>query len=124
MAASTSFVTCGMNSLQKLSCQRFDPLSCNSTITATATATLSIVASRRFAPVHTWYLNSSDRTSRSKMEFVVYSGYQVVDLIPFGFHLPENWPAWMPGVVLAVAASFFTHKLGPLGKIKGIVTHF
>ncbi|GJS56744.1 hypothetical protein Tco_0651528 [Tanacetum coccineum] len=53
--------------LQKLSCQRFDPLSCNSTITAAATAALSIVASRRFAPVHTRYLNSSDRTSRSKM---------------------------------------------------------
>nr|GEU78852.1 hypothetical protein [Tanacetum cinerariifolium] len=104
--------------LQKLSGQRFDPLSCNSTITATTTSASSIIASRRFAPVHTRYLNSSDRTSRSKMEFVVYSGDQVVDLMPFGLHLPENWPAWMPGVVLAVVASFFTHKLGPLGKIK------
>ncbi|PWA67976.1 hypothetical protein CTI12_AA313350 [Artemisia annua] len=123
--ASTSFVTCGMNSLQKLSCQRFDPLSCNSTITTTATAASrilslsnSIITSRRFAPVNTRFLSSGDRTSRSKMDFVVYSGDQVVDLIPFGFHLPENWSAWMPGVVVAVVGSFFTHKLGPFGKIK------
>ncbi|GJS24268.1 hypothetical protein Tco_0452900 [Tanacetum coccineum] len=65
--------------LQKLSCQRFDPLSCNSTITATATATLSIVASRRFAPVHTWYLNSSDRTSRSKIYVVNIVVIKIVD---------------------------------------------
>ncbi|PWA44800.1 hypothetical protein CTI12_AA522540 [Artemisia annua] len=94
--ASTSLVTFGMNSLQKLSCQRFDPLSSNSTSTvASRTLSLSnsIIASRRFAPVNTRsFLSSGDRTSRSKMEFVVYSGDQVVDLIPnFGFHLPENW---------------------------------
>lgn len=52
------------------------------------------------------------------MEFVVYSGDQVADLLPFGIHLPENWPAWIPGVVLAVVVPFFTNKWGPFSKFK------
>ncbi|KAK1432289.1 hypothetical protein QVD17_09184 [Tagetes erecta] len=112
--ATTSFMSCGLNNLHKLSCQRFDPLSTSSTtIIAIATAT-----NRRLSPSKRRYLCSGDKAPRSKMEFVVYSGDQVVDLLPFGVHLPENWPAWLPGVVLAMVVPFFTNKWGPFGQFK------
>lgn len=52
------------------------------------------------------------------MEFIVYAGDQVGDLLPFGLHLPESWPTWIPGVVLAVIVPFFTNKWGPFAKFK------
>ncbi|KAI3758271.1 hypothetical protein L6452_05828 [Arctium lappa] len=130
MAATSFVITCGLTSFHKLSCQRFDPLSSSSSTTATVATTTSrlslpkstVAAGGCFSPANRRYLSSSDRTSqhgnRSKMEFVVYSADQVADLLPFGIHLPENWPAWLPGVLLAVVVPFFTNKWGPFSKFK------
>nr|XP_043614282.1 uncharacterized protein LOC122586349 [Erigeron canadensis] len=52
------------------------------------------------------------------MEIVVHSGDQAADFLPFGIHLSENWPAWIPGVVLALVVPFFTNKWGPFANIK------
>lgn len=118
--AAPSFVTCGFTSFHKLSCKRFDPLS--STTASRLSLPKSMVAGGCFSPANRRYLSSCDRTSqhgnRSKMEFVVYSADQVADLLPFGIHLPENWPAWLPGVLLAVVVPFFTNKWGPFSKFK------
>ncbi|KAL4556468.1 hypothetical protein LXL04_039122 [Taraxacum kok-saghyz] len=128
--ATASFVTCGLCTFPKVSSQIFDPLSSTTTNTTT-----TLTASSRWSPerlvvsggcvslANRRYLSSGHRTSkhgnRSKMEFVVYSGDQVADLLPFGIHLPENWPAWIPGVVLGAVVPLFTNKLGPFAKFKG-----
>ncbi|KAI3508817.1 hypothetical protein L1887_23834 [Cichorium endivia] len=124
--AATSFLTCGLSSFPKVSCQRFDPLSSTSTTSVNTGSRLSpersVVAGGCFSLANRKYLSSGHRTSqhgnRSRMEFVVYNGDQVADLLPFGLHLPENWPAWLPGVVLAVVVPFFTNKWGPFAKFK------
>ncbi|KAL7583283.1 uncharacterized protein LOC111911683 [Lactuca sativa] len=123
----SSFLTCSLSSFPKVSCQRFDPLSSSSSSTTVTTSSRlslerSVVAGGRVSLANRSYLSSGHRTSqhdkRSKMEFVVYSADQVADLLPFGIHLPENWPAWIPGVVLAVVVPFFTNKWGPFSKFK------
>ncbi|XP_076909638.1 uncharacterized protein LOC143566990 [Bidens hawaiensis] len=121
----TFVLSCGFNNVHKLSCERFDPLSTSNTVMTTTTATaaswLPLPKAGRFvSPSNRSYLSSGDCwPSKSKMKFVVYSGDQVADLLPLGIdHLPQDWPAWLPGVLLAVDVPFFTYKWGPFGKFK------
>lgn len=52
------------------------------------------------------------------MEFIVYVGDQVGDLLPLGIHLPDSWAAWIPGFLFAIIVPFFTNKWGPFAKFK------
>ncbi|KAI7746010.1 hypothetical protein M8C21_005350 [Ambrosia artemisiifolia] len=116
--AATLFMSCGLNNINKLSNQRFDPLSASFSTTATTWLPLS-KGGMFLPPSNGSYLSSGNWASKSKRKFVVFSADQVADLLPIGMdHLPQDWPAWLPGVLLALVVPFFTYKWGPFGKFK------
>ncbi|KAI3513712.1 hypothetical protein L1887_21051 [Cichorium endivia] len=117
-----SIVTCSVTTaLHKNNVDPFSSSSSSATISAVSLSKLTAVDGC-FSTANRRYLTSgsqmSHRHTKSKMEFIVYAGDQVGDLLPFGIHLPDSWPAWSPGFLLAVVVPFFTNKWGPFAKFK------
>ncbi|CAH1451049.1 unnamed protein product [Lactuca virosa] len=118
----TSIVTCSV--ITTLHKNTFDPFSSSSSTTAISTVSLPKLTAVDgcFSSANRRYLTSgsqiSHRRTKSKMEFIVYASDQIGDLLPFGIHLPDSWPAWTPGFLLAVIVPFFTNKWGPFAKFK------
>ncbi|XP_023762359.1 uncharacterized protein LOC111910767 isoform X1 [Lactuca sativa] len=119
----TAIVTCSV--ITTLHKNTFDPFSSSSSST-TAISTVSLpkltAIDGCFSSANSRYFTSgsqiSHRRTKSKMEFIVYASDQIGDLLPFGIHLPDSWPAWTPGFLLAVIVPFFTNKWGPFAKFK------
>ncbi|KAL4559012.1 hypothetical protein LXL04_031144 [Taraxacum kok-saghyz] len=115
-----SMTTC--SAITALHKNTFDPFSSSATAFSTPSLPKLTAVEGCFSTANRRYLTSGNRMSRrrtkSKMEFIVYAGDQLGDLLPLGIHLPESWPAWIPGVVLAVIVPFFTNKWGPFAKFK------
>ncbi|KVH98519.1 hypothetical protein Ccrd_023256 [Cynara cardunculus var. scolymus] len=120
----TTIITCGVTTTATTGLPKshnFEPFSSSATNSTLSLPTLTTV-NGRFSAANRRYLTSGSPLSlchtRSKMEFVVYAGDQVGDLLPLGIHLPDSWPAWIPGFLFAVIVPFFTNKWGPFAKFK------
>ncbi|KAJ9560466.1 hypothetical protein OSB04_005626 [Centaurea solstitialis] len=119
--ATISFVNCGVTTTttgRLPKSQSFCSSATNSTVSLPTLTTVN----GRFSAANRRYLTSGSPIplcrTRSKMEFIVYVGDQVGDLVPLGIHLPDSWPAWIPGFLFAVIVPFFTNKWGPFAKFK------